>query len=528
MVEEKVIVSEKELPDFAEVLSVDGGSVAVHLTFKRTYAVLSVGGGSCIILAAPGARENVNTHDLKARCKFANLTVSEILDCDPDVIENVNNQSEKKVKNANESEAESTFDYLMRLGINKGASDIHLVRTERHTDVFMRINGDKHHQLRWDNEKADQVIQSGYNSLADQDSKSHTTWQMGAAQDAVIERILDGETYRVRYAHAPIYPKGYHVAMRILPVGKNFNERKMTDLGYSQRQAEDIDKMIGAPTGVIIIAGSTGSGKSTTIVTLLMSMIKQSDNRINVITMEDPPEYEIPNAIQMPVSKFRSKESDVVKKNPFAEAIRSAMRRDPDILSVGEVRDGETAEGLAQAVQSGHKSITTIHANSAIDIISRLSQLMQASATLGDPKEVLGSPGFLTGLMYQTLLPTMCTHCRIPYDEAVKMGMVDDALQGRLESIMVSHDDPQVFFTNRDGCEHCDGGITGRTVTAEVVIPDLKMVSLFREGKQAAALEYWLSLGGEEIAQHGISKVLSGVVSPHDFERKLNRIPVKG
>jgi len=179
--------------------------------------------------------------------------------------------------------------------------------------------------------------------------------------------------------------------MRILKMGQSGEKIDLNKLGYSKEHLGKVRRGSAKPVGVMMMAGTTGSGKSTSLNAMLSEKIAHHAGRIKVITVEDPPEYLLIGATQVPVVRSRSAAKEGADINPFASTIRAAMRSDPDVLMIGEVRDHHSAELLIHAVQSGHPVFTTTHASSGIDIVSR-------QRSNGVPDDVLGSHNFISAL----------------------------------------------------------------------------------------------------------------------------------
>jgi type II secretory ATPase GspE/PulE/Tfp pilus assembly ATPase PilB-like protein len=283
--------------------------------------------------------------------------------------------------------------------------------------------------------------------------------------------------------------------------------------------------MINKPVGVIIVAGETGSGKSTTLANAIRGVIRDNSRNgvpeISVYTLEEPVETLIPGADQVPVSG----------KGAMAKAMRNVLRLDPDVIMVGEVRDQETAELMATAVQSGHKVLTTVHTSSALEVPGRL-----IGQQLRLPLDLIASPNFIAGLIFQRLLPVLCEHCKRPLqatDLAHSGNLRDRELHERLKRVGAHKDN--TLFTRGAGCPRCDNtGYKGRTVCAEVVLPDNTMLKHWAHGNLFDAIEYWRSIResnnnphssqGRTALEHALSKMMAGKICPHDVEHGFGNL----
>ena len=187
---------------------------------------------------------------------------------------------------------------------------------------------------------------------------------------------------------------------------------------------------------------------------------------------------------------------------------------------IGEVRDEDTADLLIHAVQSGHQGYTTLHAPSAIGSIGRLRNM-------GVDSDILGSHDFISGLVYQTLPPVVCDNCSIPISDyspsTPKEIEMFEKIKVRIAT-MTNNNYSTVKMKNTKGCKSCDGGIKGRMVVAEVIIPDIKMRGLFAERKDSLARQYWKSIGGLSVIDNGIEQMLKGKIDPFDLESKVGLI----
>lgn len=465
--------------------------------------------------------------------------------------------------------------------IRQGVSDIHLEVRKGFARIRARTNG------RITNFYATSFAEStGYEwgrvIYQVMSAVSNATFNAKTQQDALVVGIFgDAERkvkLRVRVATNPSEPSGFDMTMRLLIIQDSKKPLTLEQLGYNKKLTFGIKQSIAQPVGLTIIAGTTGSGKSTTLQNILLGKINERNGEIKVITVEDPPEYFIPGATQVPV--IRDAEGNA--STGFSKAIKAAMRSDPDVIMVGEIRDNQSATLTVQAVQSGHQVFSTIHAQSALGILNRIENL-------GVGRDILGSPEFIAGLIYQKLLPILCPHCSIkliednvPNAYSLEKIILDNKILA--ESDLIKHgerkpkdinivryfQDMRVFnsshaefifdeyrtknsaeekelFLKRlneyygdiseldirfqgSGCSHpkCKGGVIGRTVVAELVRPDLHMLGLITDKKDAELLTYWKkTMGGKYAAEDAYDKIKMGIVSPINVEHELGLIGAK-
>jgi len=420
------------------------------------------------------------------------------------------------------------FEVILTDALAENISDIHIEVKPAGGTIRMRKNGEmmtyKPNQ-RLTFQEANNLCSVMYNVLA---STKAVSFDPRDCQQAAVNYTIKDQELKLRYQSVPAYPDGYDVVLRVLPIGRSEDFVPLQKLGYTEQQVDELLSMSSRPVGSLIIAGVTGSGKSTTLKNLLMYINANSGYKIKIYSIEDPPEYNIARITQIPV--VIGKDFDPTKMSPFEKPIKACMRGDPDIIMIGEVRDKITGDLTKKAVQSGHQVLTTVHATSALGIIDRFQDF-------GLSRAVLGSPDFLTGLLYQKLLPVICGSCAIDFNKHINSESVttkDLAIFSRIKDIV----DPlkyKIKLRNEDGCESCKFmGIKGRSVAAEVIMIDLEMMELITKGESIELMKYWRGLSdkkpfsenmrGKTCMEHGFQKVLAGLVCPFDLETSFRPI----
>lgn len=284
----------------------------------------------------------------------------------------------------------------------------------------------------------------------------------------------------------------------------------LADLGFHPEQARLLNAVMETPAGAILVAGVTGGGKTTTIQCLLNSY-RAHNPKSTIATAEFTREHEIQDACPIVFQHSFPEAGPLSRWNAIKEAM---LRRDPDLIMVDEIADADSAAGMADILQTGHKLIAAVHANGVFGILQRLS-------AMGLTGETLGSPGFLTALVYQTLVPKTCVHCHVP-------SLTDEALR-----LLPRHYKPgdTIYHRNPAGCSNCDFmGIKGHTVCAEVVVPDLELRNRIREEQFSGAWSYWKhvmpkrgenDMAGVSALEHAIMKIRAGEVSPEAVRNVL-------
>ncbi len=401
---------------------------------------------------------------------------------------------------------------LLSRATNDGASDIHIVRRRKNATVSFRINGRLTVYAEWTEIQADQTCRFIYEVMGHDQA---VTWNRYEPQDAVLDTVLaNSRRVRVRIGTIPTSPDGYDMVLRILP--GSGDTMTLDELGYDARQMGIVHSLARRASGMVVIAGSVGSGKSTSIVGMLNEELEQHLGHLRIITVEDPPERVIPGASQVPVVRKKG----ISVGDEFSFAIRGALRCDPDTLMVGEIRDLQSALLTIKFAQSGHRVYTTIHASSALGIIGRLTGI-------GVERSLLCSPDILSGLIYQTLVPVLCSRCKVSIDEWLASAENDDRRKNfvyRIRKALLSRNKTvdQIGFRGT-GCVACKHtGVQGRSVLAEIVQPDDALVELLRRGDLSVARQYWIeNLGGKPVAEHGVQAIATGQASPLDVEWKI-------
>lgn len=434
-----------------------------------------------------------------------------------------------KAKDDNPLEEDTKYiayaEQMIADSLKEKVSDIHVEKRKRSASIRMRKHGELYEYRNVAPSYALKLCTVMYNVLAE---NKDIVFSERDYQSAAVNRIIDEQEVKLRYQALPVYPDGFDVVLRVLPIGSDDEGFTPLDkLGYSGSQIKTLLNIVSKPVGALVIAGTTGSGKSTTLKNLVMFINAASGYRKKIFTVEDPPEYKIPRVSQIPV--VRLKGVDYTKKSPFEDPLVATMRGDPDIIMIGEVRDKFTGDGLKKAAQSGHQVLTTVHAASALGIADRF-------ADFGLQPSVLGSPDLLSGLCYQRLVPEICPHCAVLFKELLSSaGAANESLEIAKRINVIAEFDKYKIKVKGPGCSKCKkSGIIGRTVCSEIISPDFELLDYFRREDPAGALKYWRGLSDDDLMsdnmtgktalEHAISKMLRGVLSPYDVENAFGPI----
>jgi type II secretory ATPase GspE/PulE/Tfp pilus assembly ATPase PilB-like protein len=284
---------------------------------------------------------------------------------------------------------------------------------------------------------------------------------------------------------------GEKAVIRIL----NKQEASMTldDIGFSGENLTVLRRFIHRPQGMILITGPTGSGKTSTLYAC-MSEIRSDES--NLITVEDPVEYELPGINQVQINE------KVGLTFPFI--LRSILRQDPNVLMIGEIRDQETAEIALQASLTGHLVLSTLHTNDAASGVTRLIDI-------GIPPFMISSS--LLGIVAQRLVRVICPHCKEEYLPNPEM----------LSRISMRQEDLPFKFYRGAGCEKCNKtGFRGRTALEEIMIVGYKIRELIQSGATADAIrEAGMATGMTTLGFSGLQKIRQGITTIEEVLRAV-------
>ncbi len=409
-------------------------------------------------------RESAN----KAAEELGTSLASDTLDDDSELSEAVNSAPVVNLVN-----------YIIDYAIRSGSSEIDIQRLEDRVRVRIRIDG------------VMQEVMS--NPISAKDAITTRIKILGGMniaekripQDGRITTVINGEDVDMRVSILPCVT-GEKTVIRIL--AKNDANLNRKYLGISDRNNEMIDKMIKVPQGIVLISGPTGSGKTTTLYTLLS---EKNTDEVNIITVEDPVEIRIPGLNQCQVN--------VKAGMTFASGLRSILRQDPDIILVGEIRDGETAEIAMRAAITGHLVFSTIHTNDAVSSINRL-------VDMGLEPYMVSSA--LVGVVSQRLVRRICTNCRESYEPDLS-----DKQYLRL-------DEGQKLYRGK-GCTECnEKGYKGRIAIHEIVIITMKMKALLEKRASEDEMRALAVTEGTQMLQDSARDlVLEGITTVSELNR---------
>ncbi len=311
-----------------------------------------------------------------------------------------------------------------------------------------------------------------------------------APQDGRLSLTLNGRPVDFRVSTQPTI-HGENIVLRVLDREKSIIN--LDRMNLSKSALDKLNLMLARPEGILIVTGPTGSGKTTTLYSLLAQV---NDETVNIMTLEDPVEY--------PLTLMRQTSVNDVARMDFANGIRSIMRQDPDIILVGEVRDKETAEMAFRAAMTGHQVFTTLHTNSALGAFPRLLDI-------GILPDIMA--GNIIGIVAQRLVRTLCSKCKEAYAPSIE------------ERKLLGPNAQSVSYLHRPvGCKACDNkGYKGRTAIMELLVMDGDLDELVSRRATAKELRAAaMTKGYKPLAEEGLQRVIDGVTSLSELARAVD------
>ena len=377
---------------------------------------------------------------------------------------------------------------LLADAVRGGASDIHFEPEAAFLRIRYRIDGVLRqvralHRSYWPAMLVRLKVVSGMN-LA----------ESRAPQDGRITLTISGREIDFRASTQPV-THGENFVARILDRERGIFT--LDGLGLQAHILTELKLMLARPEGLILVTGPTGSGKTTTLYSVLNHL---NSEHINIMTLEDPVEYPLPMVRQTAVSD--------AAKITFASGVRAILRQDPDVILIGEIRDQETAEMAFRAAMTGHQVFSTLHTNSAVGVLARLLDL-------GVMRDIMA--GNVIGIVAQRLVRVLCKHC--------KTAQAADPLECRLlgKSADENEDEaPKIFHPT--GCKHCNfQGYKGRIALMEVlrITPELEQL-IAQNGTAQDLLHAALKQGFLPLAEEAARRVLDGTTALAEVSRTVD------
>ena len=381
---------------------------------------------------------------------------------------------------ASESPVIKLVNYIVYAAVKDGASDIHVEPDDGKLRVRYRVDGRLYEKLSPPYAMLPAVV-SRIKIMAGLDISERRV-----PQDGGITIVIDKRQIDLRVSTCP-GKFGEKVVIRIIDTRNAMTS--LEKLGFGYEMLENFRHAIKQPNGVFLVTGPTGSGKSTT---LYASLNELNDESVNISTVEDPVEYNLPG-----VNQFQTNDKAGFT---FAGALRSLLRQDPDIIMLGEIRDQETARIATQAALTGHMVLSTLHTNDAPSAITRLYNVGV------EPYLVAAS---IRGVQAQRLVRRLCKHCKEPVE-------MTHAIERTLEKLTEPGEPPIETVYHGVGCAKCrDTGYAGRLGIYELMIPDDECLDLISRGAGLQELRRHIEAGDgyTTLRRDGLDKVRAGLTS---------------
>lgn len=379
----------------------------------------------------------------------------------------------------NDSPSVRLIDSIITQAIARKASDIHIEPFKNYLYIRIRVDGRLQGLM-----KLPKAAYKSINIRIKIMAKMNITLRM-VPQDGKIDYIKDESGYDFRVSSIPtIY--GEKFVIRVLY--KTIKNISLDELAYSS--APIIRDIISKPNGIILLCGPTGSGKSSTVYSILKELNKEEKN---IVTIEDPVEFTIDNINQINVNKAAGL--------TFPSGLRSLLRQDPDIISVGEIRDEETAKVAVRAAITGHLVISTLHTKDAPGTVLRLMDMGVQHYLLADA---------LIAVIAQRLVRKICPHCKEKY--------IPDAVEREICNLK----EKEYLFKGR-GCPKCNNtGYLGRIAIFEIMKIDNEMKKFIYESVNTEKLrEYSMRIGMKTLRQNCMALIQDGITTIHEYRNTI-------
>lgn len=415
------------------------------------------------------------------------------------------------------------YEDLIRGAFNIGATDVHFeMNFSGRTEVRLRLFGRMRPWKTFETDLLLDAVGAGYFGKTKTGTASAASWSKERSLNTITEHTIDGVQVNGRFSTYPVIG-GLDVVVRLLKNDVDATKvPSLRDLGYAESHITTGLKLaIEKNSGIIAVVGSTGSGKSTSLKTLMNDL--PNKEQLKRFSVEDPVEYIMPGVRQISIQRGADDDAAEVKKK-FLSALRMIVRMDPDVVMIGEIRDSETAEMASELVQTGHRVLTTMHGDNIIDSLSRMTGRL-----INIPPELLGTKNYLSAVMYQKLMPVLCDGCKVPAATVLKPKVIE-VLQRKFSLNVDS-----MSCASPDGCPDCrvegmaSEGTKGLTVAAEILVPTPAVRDAIRSKDWELVERLWRGarttgfddpdMTGKTAFEHALYKASIGMVDPRDIER---------
>lgn len=414
------------------------------------------------------------------------------------------------------------YEDLVRGAFTMRASDLHFeIENGGRSRVLLRRYGRMRPWKEFDTKILLDAVAAAYNGKTKAGTASGASWSKDRSLSTITEHNFATTNINGRFSTYPVI-SGIDVVVRLLENDPRGYVPSLEALGYETSQISGpLMSALSKNSGLIAMVGGTGSGKSTTLKTMMNELPHKDD--LKRYSIEDPVEYRMPGVRQISIQRGADDDEDEVKRK-FHSALRMLVRMDPDVAMIGEIRDSQSAELASEMVQTGHRVLTTVHGDGPVDALSRMTgRLINISP------EILSTRKFLSAIMYQKLLPKLCKKCKQPADKVVPTAVLE-LIRRRFDIATTG-----MFCASDEGCDECQvdgiksGGTAGMTVAAEIFVPNDDDLVRIRASDWTGVETAWRKsrrsgfgdsdMTGKTAFEHALYKASIGLVDPRDIER---------
>jgi len=515
MFPKELVTRKSELPYSSDVFAEINSSIPIPEELVGKACVMSTDDDTYYLLADPSIQHQPSILNILQDLDDVAKKVNPI-SVDSTVIRAVREETLQRVSStSDDSDSIDLFNRIVSSAIELRASDIMLVREGLDAQIYFMINDRKVLQdsVRMNASELTDMASVAYSYLAD-GSKGY--FSETKELDTSILFRNEGLSYAVRYNSRGTKNGGMLITLRV--EGKKVAGESSKDIpiiqrfinnGYDEDQAKLLIRMLESSSGLILVTGETGSGK-TVLLALMLEALGDDNEGMHILSLEAPAELDIRTVTQMNVEES------------MEEDFPGMLRKMPHAIMVGEVRTPGEMKATLSGALTGHLTFATMHTNSGNETVARCRDL-------GMPKDSLATS--LVGVINQVLLSRLCDNCKVPIEQANLKGLVRPDVYRR-----VKHNFPDemsnICVASKHGCDKClNSGVSGRTPAIEIINPDKEFLRLHALGESLAAGEHWRNKKGKTInpwvgkdtKDHAIEKMLQGLVDPSHVERKTSR-----
>lgn len=516
-----VIERYADLPEYQSMLT--HGPEAVYPLppdLQRRLLAIDLGGRRALIVrvvmpASEQALLQQHLQALRGTLRARGYKVAdEVLAQAPVLADVIRNSSKAQRSSSSKGEPLRLFERWIEIGVFSGATDVHIDVNGNLAQIRARVDGSLEplndgNGGRYPRKDAIDAVAAGYNST--RKGNNNSQFDEDRFVDCMLDINVSGVSGQIRYQSQKgrLGPK---VVLRILRCGED-NRITFERAGYAKSHLKLLREAARAGKGMVLIAGETGSGKSTSLKCFIETLPHLA--RKAIYTVEDPIEYEIRGAHQIEVKRVIDDDAETHRR--YAEVMRSILRSDPDGVMMGEMRDKLTSMFCLQIAETGHLAMGTLHAHLISNIVPRLT-----NDQIGLSRQALTGPNILNLLVYQALVPMLCPACADPTDVAVRC----DPEVAEIEQLLrhkFKLPTQRLRWEHSGGCRACNGrGTNGKTVVAEMFQPDRRWLSAVRDNDDHGAVLHYRSFSdgdfasddmtGKTVFEHAMWKALQGQV----------------